>query len=30
VDRRLYLSELETMLELLRGASGVDDLGPDS
>jgi hypothetical protein len=30
VERRLYLSELETMLELLRGASGVDALGPDS
>jgi hypothetical protein len=30
VDRRLYLSELETMLELLKGASGVDALGPDS
>jgi hypothetical protein len=30
VDRRLYLSELETMLELLRGASGVDVLGLDS
>ena len=30
VDRRLYLSELETMLELLRGTSGVDVLGPDS
>jgi hypothetical protein len=30
VERRLYLSELQTMLELIRGASGVDDLGPDS
>ena len=30
VDRRLYLSELQTMLELLRGASGVDGLDPDS
>jgi hypothetical protein len=30
VERRLYLSELETMLDLLRGASGVDGLGPDS
>lgn len=30
VDRRLYLSEMETMLELLRGASGVDGFGPDS
>lgn len=30
VERRLYLNELQTMLELLRGASGVDGLGPDS
>jgi hypothetical protein len=30
VEKRLYLSELQTMLELIRGAFGVDDLGPDS
>ena len=30
VERRLYLSELQTMLELIKGAFGVDDLGPDS
>jgi hypothetical protein len=30
VERRLYLSELETMLELLKGASGDDAPGPDS
>jgi len=30
VDRRLYLTELETMLELLRAASGGDAPGPDS
>jgi hypothetical protein len=30
VERRLYLSELQTMLELIRGAFGVDDLDPDS
>jgi hypothetical protein len=30
VERRLYLSELQTMLELIKGACGVDDLGPDS
>ena len=30
VERRLYLVELETMLESLKGASGVDAPGPDS
>lgn len=30
VERRLYLSEMEAMLELLRGAGGVDAPDPDS
>ncbi len=30
VERRVYLSDLRAILELLRGASGVDDLDPDS
>jgi hypothetical protein len=30
VERRLYVNELQAMLELLRRASGVDDLDPDS
>jgi len=30
VDRRLYLTELETMLDLLKAASGGDAPGPDS
>jgi hypothetical protein len=30
VERRLYLQEMETMIELLKGASGDDDPGPDS
>jgi len=30
VERRLYLSELQTMLELLRGASAVDAPDPNS
>ena len=30
VERRLYLSELQTMLELLRGASAVDVPDPNS
>jgi len=30
VERRLYLSDLQTMLDLLRGASGADGPDPDS
>jgi len=30
MERRLYLKEMETMLELLRAASGADAPGPDS
>jgi hypothetical protein len=30
VERRLYLSDLRAMIELLRGAAGDDDLDPDS
>jgi hypothetical protein len=30
VERRLYLKEMETMIELLKGACGADEPGPDS